>query len=84
MAGVGGEGRENCAGSCRLRWGWFARGEDGEDGSEEGLVMKARGEGMGGQVDGDHVPFNLEKRRERKEDEPEMRLNFNEGKFSAK
>lgn len=46
--------------------------------------MKARGEGMGGQVDGDRVPFNLEKRRERKEDEPEMRLNFNEGKFSAK
>lgn len=66
--------------NCCLQWGWFAcsrvgRGERRGWGGrhlffflhgEEGLVMKARGEReRGGQVAGDHVPFNLEKRKER-------------------
>lgn len=89
----------NRTGSCEQgspSGGWFAcsrvaRGEGGEDGWHGNFFScggrfgyESERRGRGDQVDGDHVPFNLEKRRERKEDEPEMRLNFNEGKFSAK
>lgn len=52
---------------------------------EEGLVMKGRGEG--GEARLMEITFHSIWRkgeRERKEDEPEMRLNFNEGKFPAK